>query len=77
MKKAPLNGCKPWTNSDIVELKKLNKQNTPTPLIGYKLGRSTSAIYGKTNALGLSVKPTNQSPYGLVSKSKGLKPKQK
>lgn len=45
-------------------LKQLIAQNTPTRIIALKLGRTEAAIYAKASELGLSVKPTNQSPYG-------------
>jgi len=40
------------------------RENTPTRVIGLKLGRTEAAIYKKASELGLSLKPTNQSPYG-------------
>ena len=36
-----------WTSKDISQLKKLIKSNTPTRLIGEKLGRSPRAVYNK------------------------------
>lgn len=53
-----------WTAEDIATLRKLVKENTPTRVIGLKLGRTEAAIYKKASELGLSLKPTNQSPYG-------------
>ena len=32
-------------------------------VIGLKLGRSESSIYAKASEMGLSLKPTNQSPF--------------
>lgn len=55
---------KPWTDEDIASLRKLAEQNTPTRVIGLKLGRSEDAIYSKASESGLSLKPVNQSPYG-------------
>ena len=55
---------KPWTTDDIATLRKLVRENTPTRVIGLKLGRTEAAIYKKASELGLSLKPTNQSPYG-------------
>jgi hypothetical protein len=46
--------------------KYLIAHNTPTRVIGFKLGRSESAIYSKAFDLGYSVKPTNQSPYNRL-----------
>lgn len=58
------NTGEPWSAADIAELRKLVRENTPTRVIGLKLGRTEEAIYHKAKELGLSVKPTNQSPYG-------------
>lgn len=55
---------KPWTTDDIATLRKLVRENTPTRVIGLKLGRTEAAIYKKASELGLSLKPTNQNPYG-------------
>ncbi len=58
------NSGDPWTAADIAELRKLAKENTPTRVIGLKLGRTEDAIYAKAKELGISLKPTNQSPFG-------------
>lgn len=63
MAKNPKNHGKPWTKSDVKELKQLAKENTPTRVIGLKTGRSEGAIYSKASDAGVSLKPTNQSPY--------------
>jgi len=57
------NNGKPWTASDISQLRKLAKGNTPTRVIGLKLGRTESAVQSKASELGISLKPVNQSPY--------------
>lgn len=62
-KKQPPNAGKQWTNADIKQLKSLAKENTPTRVIGLKLGRTEDAIYAKANEQDISLKPTNQSPY--------------
>jgi len=64
MSSSTKNANKPWTAADIAMLKQLIAQNTPTRIIALKLGRTEAAIYAKASELGLSVKPTNQSPYG-------------
>ncbi|ALP47880.1 TPA: hypothetical protein ACKPYC_002516 [Pseudomonas aeruginosa] len=53
----------PWSAEDVAELKRLAKENTPTRVIGLKLGRTEDAVYTKASELGISLKPTNQSPY--------------
>ena len=63
MAKTPSNHGKQWTQQDKTQLKTLIQQNTPTRVMGLKLGRSAEAVQQKANDLGLSTKPTNQSPY--------------
>ncbi len=63
MGKTPQNHGKDWTKQDVKELVKLRNQNTPTRVIGLKLGRSEDAAYSKASDKGISLKPTNQSPY--------------
>jgi len=53
----------PWTPAEIRTLKQLARENTPTRVMGLKLGRTPSSIYQKARAEGISLKPTNQSPY--------------
>jgi hypothetical protein len=64
MTKSTRNSGKPWTPADVKELKQLVKENTPTRVIGLKLGRTPEAVYAKASAENVSLKPTNQSPYG-------------
>jgi hypothetical protein len=42
----------------------LASQNTPTRVAGLKLGRTENAVRSKASELGISLRPTNQSPYG-------------
>ena len=53
-----------WTGSDVRQLRSLAAHNTPTRVIGLKLGRSAAAVYERASSEGISLKPTNQSPYG-------------
>ena len=64
MPKKPPNSGKAWSTADVASLKREIKQNTPTRVMGLHLGRSPAAVQLKANDLGLSTKPTNQSPYG-------------
>lgn len=64
MAKPPSNHGKPWTNQQVNQLDKLAAQNTPTRVIGLKMGRTPEAVQSKASAEGISLKPTNQSPYG-------------
>lgn len=53
-----------WTGSEVRQLRSLAGQNTPTRVIGLKLGRTAAAIYERASSEHISLKPTNQSPYG-------------
>lgn len=64
MSKSTRNSGKAWTATETKALKSLAGDNTPTRVIGLKLGRSPDAVYSKASQLGVSLKPTNQSPYG-------------
>jgi len=68
MAKKPINNGKPWKQGDESQLKKLAKGDTPTPLIAYKLGRTTESIYAKAQELNVSLHPTNKSPYNRQKK---------
>jgi hypothetical protein len=64
MAKAPRNHGKPWTKEEVKQLRQLARENTPTRVIGIKLERSEDSIYGKAQRESISLKPTNQRPYG-------------
>jgi len=57
------NSGKPWTQAEISKLEELAAQNTPTRVIGLKLGRTPGAVANKASEENISLKPTNQSPY--------------
>ena len=64
MSKSTRNTGKPWTPVETKALKTLAAGNTPTRVIGLKLGRTEGAIYSKASEQSVSLSPTNQSPYG-------------
>ena len=64
MSKSARNAGKRWTPDEVAQLKRLASRNTPTRVIGLKLGRPEGAIYSKASEERISLKPTNQSPYG-------------
>jgi hypothetical protein len=64
MAKKPENSGKSWTTQQEHQLRALAAGNTPTRVIGLKLGRTAPAVQSKASQLGVSLKPTNQSPYG-------------
>jgi hypothetical protein len=63
MSKSTRNTGKPWTSADKSMLRRLASENTPTRVIGLKLGRTEDAVRSKASELDVSLKPTNQSPY--------------
>lgn len=69
MAKYKRNSGKPWTATDRAPIKKLAKENTPTRVIGLKLGRTVNAVRNEASKQGVSLKPTNQSPFGTKKKS--------
>jgi hypothetical protein len=62
--KSTKNTGNPWTQAEINQLRQLARENTPTRVIGLKLGRTEDAVRAKASEEGVSLKPTNQSPYG-------------
>lgn len=64
MAKSPTNHGKPWTSKDVIQLRNLAEHNTPTRIIGLKMGRTEGAVYSAASEANVSLKPTNQSPYG-------------
>jgi hypothetical protein len=56
------NTGKQWTASDVAQLRKLADENTPTRVIGLKLGRTEDAVRSKAWSEEVSLKPTNQAP---------------
>lgn len=63
MAKYNRNSGKQWTSSEVTQLRQLANDNTPTRVIGLKLGRTPAAINNKASENNISLKPTNQSPY--------------
>lgn len=68
MSKSTRNSGQPWSGVEIKSMAGLAKGNTPTRVIGLKLGRTESAVRTKASEAGISLKPTNQSPYGTKGK---------
>jgi hypothetical protein len=56
------NTGKPWTRADVQQLRELAKGNTPTRVIGLKLGRTETSVRSQAGRQGISLKPTNRSP---------------
>lgn len=63
MASTPKNHGKHWTDEDVDKLRDLAEGNTPTRVIGIKLGRTEDAVENKASDEDITLKPTNQSPY--------------
>lgn len=63
MSKSTRNSGKTWSTEQKLQLIQLASHNTPTRVIGLKLGRTENAIRTEASELSVSLKPTNQSPY--------------
>ena len=68
MPKEPPKHREPWTRQQDAQLRKEAKQNTPTRVLGIHLERTPDAVRARAQQLGISLKPTNQSPYGTKRK---------
>jgi hypothetical protein len=63
MAKYNRNSGKPITVEDIRAVRKLANENTPTRVIGLKIGRTENSVRKIALDNNISLKPTNQSPY--------------
>lgn len=68
MSQSNRNSGKSWSDQDKTDLKRLAGQNTPTRVIGLKLGRTEDAVRSQASKQDVSLKPTNQSPYNRRKK---------
>lgn len=68
MSKSNRNSGKAWKPQEVKDLRSLASGNTPTRVIGLKLGRTPDAIYAKASEKNISLKPTNQAPYNRRKK---------
>ncbi len=68
MAKSPPNNGKAWDSKQVSQLRDLVRHNTPTRVIGLKMGRSPGSVQSKASEKSISLKPTNQSPYGTKKK---------
>jgi hypothetical protein len=56
MPKYTRNTGKEWTGKDVRELRELAKENTPTRVIGLKLGRTVDSVRSKASSKSISLK---------------------
>lgn len=64
MPKYTRNTGKTWTRQEVRQLRDLAPENTPTRVIGLKLGRTEDAVRTRASSENISLKPTNQKPHG-------------
>jgi hypothetical protein len=64
MSRSTRNAGRRWSSGQVRQLRSLAKGNTPTRVIGLKLGRTEAAVRSKASDAKVSLKPANQSPYG-------------
>lgn len=62
------NKGKIWTPPEIKKLKELASKNTPTRVIGLKLGRPEAGVYAKASEKKIKLAPPNQAPYNRKKK---------
>ena len=67
-KKYIRNAGKQWTAPEVQNLKQLAKGNTPTRVIGLKLGRPVGGVRAKASEEHITLNPPNQSPYNRKKK---------
>lgn len=68
MKKYIKNAGKHWTPAEVKKMRELAKGNTPTRVIGLKLGRPEGGVYTKASEKKIKLAPPNQSPYNRRKK---------
>jgi hypothetical protein len=61
MAKYQRNAGKHWTGREVRQLRVLARQNTPTRVIGLKLGRPVGGVYAKAAQSRISLAPPNRS----------------
>lgn len=68
MPKYTRNTGKPITSAVVRQVQQLARENTPTRVIGLKTGRTENSVRKIASENNISLKPTNQSPYGTKVK---------
>jgi hypothetical protein len=59
----------PWSDEDVKQLRTLARGNTPTGVLSLKLQRPETAIRSKAQREGISLAPSNRSPYNRRRRS--------
>ena len=68
MAKYNRNSGKPITAEDVKSVRQLADKNTPTGVIGLKIGRTENSVRKIASENNISLHPTNQSPYNRRQK---------
>lgn len=68
MAKYNRNFGKPITTDDVKSVRQLAKDNTPTRVIGLKIGRTEDSVRRIASQNRISLNPVNQSPYNRKKK---------
>lgn len=68
MAKSTRNAGTRITQSDVSQVRQLARENTPTRVIGLKIGRTANAVQSIASNNNISLKPTNQAPYNRRKK---------
>jgi len=63
MPKYTRNAGKRWMPEEVRILRQLAKNNTPTRVIGLKMGRPVAGVETKAHEKHISLNPPNRSPY--------------
>lgn len=62
------NDGKHWSQAEVSQLRSLVRGNTPTRVIGIKMGRTPEAVQSKASEQKISLDPHNRLPYGTKKK---------
>jgi hypothetical protein len=63
----------PWSDKEVKQLRSLAKANTPTGVISLKMERPPASIASKAQREGISLRPTNRSPYNRRKPAKNAR----
>jgi hypothetical protein len=68
MPKYTRNTRQPITPAVVRQVRQLARENTPTRVIGLLTGRTENSVRNIASSNNISLRPTNQSPYGSAKK---------
>lgn len=59
----------PWSDKEVRQLRSLARANTPTGVISLKMQRTPASVANKAHKEGISLRPSNRSPYDRRKKT--------